>query len=117
MPQQPGKPLLLSSPSRVIPIECPKDDDDNPPPEWAMIELNGELIAPTEFPTNETCQTVLCGGDRVELGRLQLSSDNKVNNKIRVKENMVRGVYFFRAAVSRYSYSSPAFLLTYCTVI
>jgi hypothetical protein len=75
MPQQ------LGQPSRVIPIECPKDDDDdNPPPEWAMIELNGDVIAPTEFPTHETCQSVLCGGDRVELGRLQLSSDNKVNN-------------------------------------
>jgi hypothetical protein len=116
MPQQPGQPLLLSSPSRVIPIECPKDDDDNPPPEWAMIELNGELIAPAEFPTHETCQTVLCGGDRVELGRLQLSSD-KVNNNIRVKKNtMVRGVYFFRAAVSRYPYSSPP-TSTYYTII
>lgn len=58
--------------SVVIPIHC---DESSAPPEWAMIELNGNLIAPVEYPTKETSQTVLGGEDQVELGKLDLGPD------------------------------------------
>ena len=57
--------------SVVIPIHC----EASPPPEWAMIELNGNLIAPMEFPTEDVSQPILGGEDRVELGSLELGSD------------------------------------------
>jgi hypothetical protein len=70
--------------SVVIPIHC----DDSPPPEWAMIELNGNLIAPMEFPTEDASQTVLGGEDRVELGKLVLGSD-----KVRTCELVLVATY------------------------
>jgi hypothetical protein len=42
--------------SVVIPIHC---DEASPPTEWAMIELNGNLIAPMEFPTEDLSQPIL----------------------------------------------------------
>jgi hypothetical protein len=41
--------------SVAIPIHC----EASPPPEWAMIELNGNLIAPMEFPTEDLSQPIL----------------------------------------------------------
>ena len=64
-----------------IPILGPKTLNENgEPPEFAMIELNGELLSPTEIPTTEKAQAVLGGVDRVELGRLQLGPNDKVRN-------------------------------------
>lgn len=58
------------------------------PPDYAMIELNGQLLPPVEFPTADECRTVLGGGNAddaddatgavVELGQLQLDGDNQV---------------------------------------
>ena len=51
--------------------------DDESPPHWAMVELNGELIAPTEFPTDEVTQVILGKNEGlVELGQLQMTGDN-----------------------------------------
>ena len=51
------------------------------PPEYAMIELNGELIAPTQLPDEENRERILGGPDRVELGRLQLGPNEKVRTQ------------------------------------
>ena len=59
----------------IIPIHCEIDT----PPEWSMIEVNGELIAPVELPTKEESQTILGGEGHVELGKLQMC--NKVRGK------------------------------------
>mmetsp|Transcript_32571 Transcript_32571/g.50535 ORF Transcript_32571/g.50535 Transcript_32571/m.50535 type:complete len:125 (+) Transcript_32571:37-411(+) len=60
----------LEETSHIIPI-VKKDD----PPKWALVELNGELIAPAEMPTTSDSQIILGGEDRVELGRLHLTAD------------------------------------------
>ena len=62
-------------PSKEIPVLAYRHDDDDDegghsPPEYAMIELNGNLIPPVEFPPGETCLQIF-GKDRtVELGKL-----------------------------------------------
>ncbi|KAG7358517.1 Ctf8-domain containing protein [Nitzschia inconspicua] len=47
------------------------------PPEYVMIELNGELIAPVEYPLSDTCRTILGKDDAIELGKLRLDTKNK----------------------------------------
>mmetsp|Transcript_18261 Transcript_18261/g.25731 ORF Transcript_18261/g.25731 Transcript_18261/m.25731 type:complete len:140 (+) Transcript_18261:148-567(+) len=49
--------------------------------EWAMIELNGELIMPKDLPNaendeNQTSTSVL-GDDRVELGAIRFTEEGK----------------------------------------
>lgn len=63
----------------TIPILGPEDlDEKGEPTEYAMIELNGELLSPTEIPTTEKVQEILGGTDRVELGRLKLGPNDTV---------------------------------------
>mmetsp|Transcript_13302 Transcript_13302/g.17389 ORF Transcript_13302/g.17389 Transcript_13302/m.17389 type:complete len:139 (-) Transcript_13302:1307-1723(-) len=58
----------------AIPIHLGNEEDASSA-EWALIEINGELIQPTEFPDNSsTCgkenDILLFGRDQVELGSL-----------------------------------------------
>jgi hypothetical protein len=55
------------------------EGSSNLPPEYAMIELNGNLIAPIEFPPGETCQQVFGEDRRVELGKLYRKGPNKAS--------------------------------------
>ena len=64
--------------SQVIPIST-ETLSSAPPPEWALLELNGELICPTQFPSKSSCEEVLGADGRVELGRLKLGPDNVSN--------------------------------------
>ena len=59
----------------TTPIVIPIINNDEPP-HWALVELNGELIVPTELPSKDESKIVLGGDDRVELGRLEMSSSN-----------------------------------------
>ena len=49
------------------------------PPEYAMIELNGNLIAPVEFPTGDTCRQIFGTDRRVELGKLYMKGPEKAS--------------------------------------
>ena len=52
---------------------------DTSPPEFSMIEVNGNLIPPVEFPPEETCVQVF-GKDRtVELGKLYREGPDKAS--------------------------------------
>jgi hypothetical protein len=80
--------------SKVIPVRAyhqPNDSDvdmnDTTPPEYVMIELNGELIPPVEYPSPDICRTILGKDDGVELGKLH--QDNK-NNASPHKSKMAR---------------------------
>jgi hypothetical protein len=55
-----------------------KDDNHKYPPEYVMIELNGELIAPIEYPSPDACRTILGKESTVELGKLRFDDVNKV---------------------------------------
>jgi hypothetical protein len=57
-------------------LKC--DDHNKSPPEYVMIELNGELIAPVEYPSADTCRIILGKESTVELGKLRLDDANKV---------------------------------------
>ena len=61
-----------SSQSVVIPIT---GDSLSCHREWTILELNGELIIPTELPTAANQQTVILGPDQVELGALRFEDD------------------------------------------
>jgi len=52
---------------------------DSPAPEYAMVELNGELIAPVEFPPTDTCQSIFGTDRRVELGKFYMDGPEKVS--------------------------------------
>jgi hypothetical protein len=78
------------APSKVIPVVAygmnsntneTEHENAPSPPEFVMIELNGELIAPVEFPSRECSKSVLrgCDGKQVELGKLHLD-DNEVRD-------------------------------------
>jgi hypothetical protein len=58
-------------------IAIQSDENDDSTPEWAMIELNGELVAPTEAPKaeNDENRNELIGTDRVELGALRFTPE------------------------------------------
>jgi hypothetical protein len=61
----------------IVPIVV-ADGRASDPPEWAMLELNGELVAPAELPesqTNDENQNELLGPDRVELGSLRFTDE------------------------------------------
>jgi hypothetical protein len=70
--------------SVVIPIHYPsqqeEDNDDaasstSSPPEWALLELNGELLSPIQLP-DENSQRVLGGeGGAIELGLIQMQDE------------------------------------------
>lgn len=79
--------------SKEIPVLAYGCEDSNTngaenthePPEFVMIEINGELIAPVEFPSKDSSRTILGGSDgkQVELGKLQLD-DKQVGNAWKV---------------------------------
>ena len=56
----------------VIPIHGDSSSCSN---EWAVIELNGELVVPTEMPTTEQELVKVVGPDRVELGSLRFQDE------------------------------------------
>lgn len=66
--------------SKEIPIlSYHGNSNDASPPEFSMIELNGNLIPPVEFPPEETCVRVF-GKDRtVELGKLYREGPDKAS--------------------------------------
>jgi hypothetical protein len=49
------------------------------PPDYAMIELNGELIAPVEFPPADACRSILGMDGQIELGMLEVDSATGVS--------------------------------------
>lgn len=66
----------------IIPIKS-KDETkaSSNPPEWAMLELNGELVtassavAPTTSQINDENSNALFGPDRIELGSLRFTNE------------------------------------------
>jgi hypothetical protein len=61
----------------IVPIVS-ADGSASDPPEWAMLELNGELVAPADLPesqTNDENRNELLGPDRVELGSLRFTDE------------------------------------------
>jgi hypothetical protein len=53
-----------------------------------MIELNGELISPVEFPSSQECQSIFGSHGGVELGKLYFdSSATGKNNPIVILGN------------------------------
>jgi len=63
------------------------DNDDNNrhpvAPEYTMIELNGILLPPIEFPPIDTCQSIFGTDRRVELGKFYMSGpDQKIPTMI-----------------------------------
>lgn len=64
--------------SKEIPVLAYSHDGSSPP-EYAMIELNGNLVPPVEFPPKDTCVQVF-GKDRtVELGKLYRNGPEKAS--------------------------------------
>mmetsp|Transcript_26707 Transcript_26707/g.62413 ORF Transcript_26707/g.62413 Transcript_26707/m.62413 type:complete len:155 (-) Transcript_26707:939-1403(-) len=71
--------------SKVIPVlaynngseDNDNDDESHLPPEYAMIELNGNLIAPVELPPGDTCRQIFGTDRRVELGKLYMQGPEK----------------------------------------
>lgn len=94
--------FIIQQPSRMIPVlpfgnsnnrqqqqERIRESDDNhndgvtslpPPPDYAMIELNGELIGPIEYPSTNTCRSILGIDGQVELGKLEIESNGVSHN-------------------------------------
>lgn len=56
----------------VIPIH---GDSSSCTAEWTVIELNGELVVPTEMPTAEKQLVKVVGPDQVELGSLRFQDE------------------------------------------
>ena len=56
----------------VIPIH---GDSSSCNSEWTVIELNGELVVPTELPTAENQLVKVVGPDQVELGSLRFQDE------------------------------------------
>ena len=87
-----GNPPTFAPPeaSKEIPIIAyhgSGDSNDASPPEFSMIELNGNLIPPVEFPPEETCVQVF-GKDRtVELGKLYREGPDKAS-----RESVIDGI-------------------------
>jgi len=85
------KEYVLPEPSKEIPIlayQPPEHGGDGNNsdsgstqelPEYAMIELNGTLIPPIEFPPGETCRKVFGEDRRVELGKIFRKGPNKAS--------------------------------------
>ena len=67
--------------TKVIPIYCDNDNDETKFKEWMMIEINGELLGPMEYPDENTSRTILGNdGRQVELGKITLSGNE--NDKV-----------------------------------
>ena len=61
--------------SKRIPIDASDFSADAPPPEWAMIEVNGELIQPQQLLGDSDLSVEVLGAKgRVELGQISFSS-------------------------------------------
>jgi len=56
----------------IIPI---KGDSSSCDCEWTILELNGELIMPTELPTANNPHTIVLGPNQVELGSLSFQDE------------------------------------------
>jgi len=56
----------------VIPVIS---DEESASRVWTLIELNGELLLPTEFPSADSPSTAIMGPDHVELGSLRFDED------------------------------------------
>jgi hypothetical protein len=70
----------LAAPSSKSASASTSTSSDRPPaPEYAMVELNGELIAPVEFPPTDTCQSIFGTDRRVELGKFYMDGPEKVS--------------------------------------
>jgi hypothetical protein len=99
---EPERPSCFAS-SKVIPVlmadaKCinhHSDESAHPllPPEYAMIELNGELIPPVEFPTKDVSRAILGTEQGVELGKLKLDKDNKASTSKAVFERRRSFIY------------------------
>ena len=58
----------------IIPIRSSAASSD--PPEWAMLELNGELLAPAERPSTDSAnQDDLLDDNQVELGSIHFTEE------------------------------------------
>jgi hypothetical protein len=69
--------VFFHKPTMIVPI-VGANESASDPPEWAMLELNGELIAPAVLPDgqqNDENQNELLGPDRVELGSLRFAHE------------------------------------------
>lgn len=61
--------------TKIIPIHA---KDTNTIPEWVMIEINGELLAPKESPEgkeNGDDSSILVDSNHVELGAVSFDND------------------------------------------
>lgn len=58
-------------------VQIQGNDTNDGTPEWALLELNGELVAPTEVPRAEIDENRndLIGTHRVELGSLRFTPE------------------------------------------
>jgi len=67
----------------IIPIgrAATTDDEDDTPQEWSLLELNGELIPPTEIPQSQPDSSTMnmdvdsSSAGRMELGAVRFSAD------------------------------------------
>lgn len=90
---------LASEKSTVIPILAHTDSDDNGdevnlPPEYAMIEVNGNLIAPVEFPPGDSCREIFGADRRVELGKLYMKGPEKASTSYTIRYDMIRSTQY-----------------------
>lgn len=60
----------------IVPISQGCSSDDHPP-EWGMIELNGEIVYPQQFDHDKENNNDVVGENRVELGSLRFSDKVK----------------------------------------
>mmetsp|Transcript_27768 Transcript_27768/g.59364 ORF Transcript_27768/g.59364 Transcript_27768/m.59364 type:complete len:161 (-) Transcript_27768:583-1065(-) len=83
---EPSKEIPILAYNNDVNINNNENDDDRLsqqtlplplPPEYAMIEINGNLIAPVEFPKGDTCLKIFGADKRVELGKLFLKGPGK----------------------------------------
>lgn len=66
-------------------VRIQNDNNDNAP-EWALLELNGELVEPTETPKaeNDENHNELIGSDRVELGALRFTQEVSIQRHVQI---------------------------------
>lgn len=61
----------------IVQIQSADNNNNNETPKWALIELNGELVPPTDASKgqNDENEDNLVESDRVELGSLKFTSE------------------------------------------